>query len=365
MGRTARQVLLGPRWRTADRRAGARLADDLRPARAVRAADRDRDRGQPGVAVDEPSTAQLRRVRSRPYQAGEPDRVLPRRRRRLGESRPAADRLPGLPGEDPARRHPPRRSITRSRWTHRRRQRSLPMDATDLRQRAASTLNHPRSQGAPRMTARPAAAQTAFGPMVIAACEQILPADQRLFDDPDAIRLLPPSQRLIVGACRWKPVYQLLVRATDSKAQGLWASMLCRKRYADDKVRDALDDGIKQFVFLGAGLDTRPYRLVAPTGARSFETDLQANIAYKRRRLTETYGRLPANATLTPVDLETDDLTAALNATGFDWTEPAMFIWEAVTQYLAEDAVRRTLSCLTSAVPGSRLIFTYLRRDFL
>jgi len=215
------------------------------------------------------------------------------------------------------------------------------------------------------MTARPAAAQTAFGPMVIAACEQILPADQRLFDDPDAVRLLPPGQRLIVAACRWKPVYQLLVRATDSKAHGLWASMLCRKRYADDKVREALHDGIKQFVFLGAGLDTRPYRLVAPTGARTFETDLQANVAYKRRRLTETYGRLPANTTLTAVNLETDDLTTALTAAGFDWNEPAMVIWEAVTQYLTEDAVRRTLACLTPAAPGSRLIFTYIRRDFL
>ena len=95
------------------------------------------------------------------------------------------------------------------------------------------------------MTGLPAAARTAFGPMVIAACEQTLPADQRLFDDPEAVRLLPRGQRLIVGACRWKPAYRLLVRATDSKAQGLWASMLCRKRYADDKVRDALRDGIE------------------------------------------------------------------------------------------------------------------------
>ncbi|MGW4945052.1 class I SAM-dependent methyltransferase [Actinoplanes sp. NPDC004185] len=215
------------------------------------------------------------------------------------------------------------------------------------------------------MTARPPAAQTAFGPMVIAACEQLLPADQRLFDDPDAVRLLPAGQRLIVRACRWKPVHQLLVRATDSKAQGLWAGMLCRKRYADDKVRDALHDGIEQFVFLGAGLDTRPRRLVAPAGARSFETDLQANISYKRRRLTEAYGGPPAGTTLAAVDLETDDLTATLTGNGFDWNAPAMFIWEAVTQYLTEDAVGRTLASLGAAAPGSRLIFTYLRRDFL
>lgn len=215
------------------------------------------------------------------------------------------------------------------------------------------------------MTALPAAAQTAFGPMVIAACEQLRPADQRLFDDPDAARLLPPGQRLIVGACRWGPVRDLLVRATDSKARGLWAGMLCRKRYADDQVRAALRDGIEQFVFLGAGLDTRPYRLVTPTGARAFEADLPATVAVKRRRLTEAYGRVPANTTLTAVDLETGDLTAALTAAGFAWNEPAMVIWEAVTQYLTEDAVRRTLACLTSSAPGSRLIFTYLRRDFL
>lgn len=215
------------------------------------------------------------------------------------------------------------------------------------------------------MTASPAAARTAFGPMVIAACEQHLPADRRLFDDPEAVRLLPRGQRLIVRACRWKPALRLLVRATDSKADGLWAGMLCRKRYADDKVREALHDGIGQFVFLGAGLDTRPYRLAVPTGARSFELDLQANVAYKRRRLTETYGRLPGNATVTAIDLETGDLTAALAAAGFDAAEPAMFVAEAVTQYLTDAGVRNTLRGLAASAPGSRLILTYVRRDFL
>jgi methyltransferase (TIGR00027 family) len=215
------------------------------------------------------------------------------------------------------------------------------------------------------MTTAPAAAQTAFGPTVIAACEQHLPAHQRLFDDPDAARLLPAGQRLVVGACRWKPVHRLLMRATDSKAEGLWASLLCRKRYADDKVREALKDGITQFVFLGAGLDTRAHRLVAPAVARAFETDLPANIAYKRRRLTEIHGRLPDAVTLTAVDLEADDLTAALSTAGLNWNAPVMVVWEAVTQYLTEDTVRRTLARLTAAAPGSRLIFTYLRRDFL
>jgi methyltransferase (TIGR00027 family) len=215
------------------------------------------------------------------------------------------------------------------------------------------------------MTARPAAAQTAFGPTVIAACEQALSPGQRLFDDPDAVRMLPAGQRAIVGACRWKPAYRLLAGLTDSQARGLWAGMLCRKQYADDKVREALHDGIKQFAFLGAGLDTRSHRLVAPAGGRAFEADLAANIIYKRRRLTAAYGRPPGGTTLLAVDLETDDLTAALAAAGFDWNEPTMVVWEAVTQYLSEDGVRKTLASLASAPPGSRLIFTYIRRDFL
>jgi methyltransferase (TIGR00027 family) len=215
------------------------------------------------------------------------------------------------------------------------------------------------------MSVRPAAARTAFGPMVIAACEQTLPPHQRLFDDPDAIRMLPAAHRLIVGACRWRPAYRMLARATDRQARGLWDGLLCRKRYADDQVRAALADGIGQFLFLGAGFDTRSYRLIEPAGARSFETDLAATITDKRRRVAAAYGGSPHHTALIPLDLETGDLGAELAGAGFDGGARTMVVWEAVTQYLTGDGVRRTLSALSSLPPGSRLIFTYLRRDFL
>jgi O-methyltransferase involved in polyketide biosynthesis len=41
------------------------------------------------------------------------------------------------------------------------------------------------------------------------------------------------------------------------------------------------------------------------------------------------------------------------------------FVWEAVTQYLTADAVHATLEGLRSVAPGSRLVFTYVRRDFI
>jgi methyltransferase (TIGR00027 family) len=216
-----------------------------------------------------------------------------------------------------------------------------------------------------RTEKRPATAQTALGPMVIAAAEQYTPPPRRLVDDEMAVRLLPPASRLAVRVCGWRPVRDLLVRATERTAPGMWGSMLCRKRYADDTVTQAVTSGIGQVVILGAGLDTRAYRLVVPAGARAFEIDQPANTTLKIRRVEAAIGRVPEGVHVIPVDFETDDVATALAENGFELTRPALFVWEAVTQYLSEDAVRRTFAFLSGAAPGSRLIFTYIRADFL
>lgn len=185
------------------------------------------------------------------------------------------------------------------------------------------------------MVRRSAAARTAFGPMVIAAVEQFEPAGQRIATDPLAARFLPAGLALVVRSCRWRRLRTKLIDATDAKAAGIWGGVLCRKRYADDGVTAAVAGGIDQVIVLGAGMDTRGYRLVGP--ARVFEVDLPANIDTKRARVLAT----------------------------FDIDRPVVVVWEAVTQYLTEDAVRHTLTWLAKAATGSRLLFTYVRRDFL
>jgi methyltransferase (TIGR00027 family) len=201
--------------------------------------------------------------------------------------------------------------------------------------------------------------------MVIVAGEQYVPDGQRLIRDDLAIRFLPLNLRLTVQACRWRFMRNLLINFTERQAPGVWGGTLCRKRYADDTVSEAVKAGIGQVVVLGAGMDTRAYRLAAPAGVRSFEIDLPANIADKRARLRAIYGQVPEHVTLIPVDFETQELGEALAGNGFDISTPAMFVWEAVTQYLTEEGVRRTLAFLGKAAMGSRLIFTYLRKDFL
>jgi methyltransferase (TIGR00027 family) len=213
------------------------------------------------------------------------------------------------------------------------------------------------------MARRPPAAQTAFGPMVIAAVEQLEPADRRIVTDPLAVRFLPPALAMVVRACRWRGLRNRLVAATESKGKGIWGGMLCRKRYADDRVAEAVATGVDQVVVLGAGMDTRAYRLAAT--AWVYEVDLPANVDTKRARVRAALGEVPAHVRLVPVDFESGDLADSLTANGLQFDRPTMFVWEAVTQYLTEDGVRRTLALLAKAVAGSRLLLTYVRRDFL
>lgn len=213
--------------------------------------------------------------------------------------------------------------------------------------------------------ARDGVEDTAIGPMVISAVEQYEPADRRICDDPMAAYMLPPAVRAAVAGCRVPTVRRTMINAGERSVPGAWGSLLCRKRYADDQVDDAVQNGIKQVVLLGAGFDTRSVRLIAPRGATAYEVDLPGNITAKRSRLGKTFGRVPDRVHLVPVDFERDDPLQALTGVGFDTHAPAMFVWEAVTQYLTLTAVRSMLKSLSGAARNSRLIFTYLLKDLI
>ncbi|HEY2503538.1 MAG TPA: SAM-dependent methyltransferase [Mycobacterium sp.] len=212
--------------------------------------------------------------------------------------------------------------------------------------------------------ARNPAAQTAFGPMVLAAVEQNEPPDRRLVDDDLADLFLPVSMRWLVGATRWGPARRLMIRGSEFTGPGLWVNMACRKRFIDDKLKEALDD-IDAVVILGAGLDTRAYRLTRQVRIPVFEVDLPVNIARKAETVRRVLGGPPLSVRLVALDFERDDLLTSLAEHGYRTDYRAFFVCEGVTQYLTEDGVRRTLEGLRAAAPGSRLVFTYVRRDFI
>jgi methyltransferase (TIGR00027 family) len=212
--------------------------------------------------------------------------------------------------------------------------------------------------------ARNPAAQTAFGPMVLAAVEQNEPPGRRLVDDDLADLFLPVTLRWLIGATRWPPARRLMIRASEWSGPGLWANLACRKRFIADKLSASLDD-IDAVVILGAGLDTRAYLLNRQARIPVFEVDLPVNIARKAKTVRRVLGGPPLSVRLVALDFERDDLLTALAEHGYRTDYRAFFICEGVTQYLTEDGVRRTLEGLRAAATGSRLVFTYVRRDFI
>jgi methyltransferase (TIGR00027 family) len=99
--------------------------------------------------------------------------------------------------------------------------------------------------------------------------------------------------------------------------------------------------------------------------ANVFEVDLPAVQEDKKKKLQKYLGQLPGNVTYTPIDFDTQTLDAGFSATNFDRTAPTLYIWEGVTQYLSEEAVRQTLSFVGRSAPESHLVFTYVLKSII
>ncbi|MGE0218855.1 SAM-dependent methyltransferase [Mycolicibacterium sp.] len=214
------------------------------------------------------------------------------------------------------------------------------------------------------MTPPNPAAQTAFGPMVLAAIEHNEPPQRRLVDDDLAASFLPAGLRTLVAATRVGALRRAVIAASERSGPGLWASLACRKRYIDERLSDPVTE-IDAVVVLGAGMDTRAYRIARHSDMAVFEVDQRLNTDRKTAVVRRVLGAVPPSVHLVAVDFERDELMPALAAHGYNTSARTFFIWEGVTQYLAPEAVRATLGQLAAAAPGSRLVFTYVRQDFI
>jgi methyltransferase (TIGR00027 family) len=199
--------------------------------------------------------------------------------------------------------------------------------------------------------------------MVLVAIEQYYPEGERIIDDELACRILPLGFRAEVRLIgRFK---DWIVRKSEQKVPGLWGGIMGRKRYIDDKTAEAVGSGIEAVVNLGAGFDTRAFRLPDLARVPVWEVDQPENIDAKRSRLEKLFGVVPPHVTLVPIDFDHEDLATVLGSHGYEPGKRAFFIWEGVTQYLSESGVRSTLAHLADAPAGSRLVFTYTPRDFI
>ena len=136
---------------------------------------------------------------------------------------------------------------------------------------------------------------------------------------------------------------------------------ILRLRFAEDHLREAIAAGARQYVILGAGLDSFCLRQGdLADRLRIFEVDHPASQSMKRDKLLKINDHLPANLVFTPVDFETEHLDDALTRAGYDTGVPAFFSWLGTTYYLTRDAIRDTLDRVAAvAAPGTRIALDY------
>ncbi len=140
-----------------------------------------------------------------------------------------------------------------------------------------------------------------------------------------------------------------------------------RTRHLDAAVRAALEDGTKQIVILGAGLDSRAYRLTSSWDAgRVFEVDFPPTQEYKKRKVESVIGEPPRNLTYVPIDFTKESLNEVLARSGYRSDVKTLITWEGVSMYLPKAAIDTTLAFVTRhAGPGSSILFDYLDKRII
>ena len=190
--------------------------------------------------------------------------------------------------------------------------------------------------------------RTAQGAATLRAAHQLIDRP-KVFDDPLALRIIgvqaEAGVRANLGRGPFAPVRPFVA---------------VRSRYAEDELARAVQRGVRQYVVLGAGLDTFAYRNPYPASRlRVFEVDHPATQVWKRARLQDTRIAIPESLTFAAIDFEKQTLAEGLRQAGFKADEPAYFSMLGVVMYLTRDATMSTLRFVASLPSGSEIVFDY------
>ncbi|HVP48760.1 MAG TPA: SAM-dependent methyltransferase [Bryobacteraceae bacterium] len=189
-------------------------------------------------------------------------------------------------------------------------------------------------------------------------------ASSRLFKDPFAAIFLHQWRRWLYGIARFDLGRRLVERLLDRAAPGARAAGIARTKWIDDEVAAALETAA-QLVLLGAGFDTRAYRLTSAARATTFELDRPETSVAKQAALKKATGSLPEQVRFVSIDFNSQSVAEVLTQAGFDPARPACFIWEGVTNYLTAEAVDNALREIRQTAPECILLFTYIDRGVL
>ncbi len=171
-----------------------------------------------------------------------------------------------------------------------------------------------------------------------------------VFVDPVAIPIL--------GAAYCEELHRTPKRDDRPWSSALRAFLVARSRHAEDALQLAVDAGVRQYLLLGAGLDTFAYRNPRDQ-LRVFEVDHPATQQWKRSLVASARLTHPAALTYVPVDFEEQSLADQLLSTGFSFQTPTFVSWLGVVPYLTLAAFRSTIQCLATLPLRSGLALDY------
>lgn len=202
--------------------------------------------------------------------------------------------------------------------------------------------------------------RSAEGVAFIRAIEAQKPEEKRVCYDPYARALIP-------GGISYYLI-KLVINSGiyDRIAPGATAFIVGRERYIDDFLKTSLRAGFDQVVILGAGFDTRAYRIDGIEKTKVFEIDHPATQEVKLSRLKKVIDHMPDYVTFIPVDFNTQQLSERMQSSDYDQQGKTLFIWQGVTYFLTQEGVDSTLDFIANhSGEGSAVIFDYCYNEML
>jgi methyltransferase (TIGR00027 family) len=187
-------------------------------------------------------------------------------------------------------------------------------------------------------------------PAIMRALHQTIDDDPKILTDPIAPRLIAADDQ------GW------LAPLLDHPFATQWrAGFALRARYVEDCLAEGVQCGVKQYVILGAGLDTFAYR--QPSWGDSlgiYEVDDLTTQQWKGDRLRVAGVAIPSNLRFVPIDFESISIADALESAGFAFDAKTLCSWIGVTQYLTPHALEATFQFVLSLPRSSEIVFSFI-----
>lgn len=183
--------------------------------------------------------------------------------------------------------------------------------------------------------------------------------DERICYDPYAIHFINPE--IVEFGIKHPEEAKARIEAMENQLPGLSSSIIARVRYFDDIVKESIGDGLQQLVILGAGYDTRSYRIEGlDEKVKVFEVDHPNTQNFKKEKIIEIFRSLPDHVTYVPIDFETQQLGQMLFENGYNESLKTLFIMEGLIMYIPPEAVDETLNFIVNkSGKDSQIIFDY------